>query len=378
MLGRIVPGRIWESGPVRSVRRPLARSIGEAHARSIARRRERAIIEDARSDAERVLAEHADLLAGGLWRLTLGRKVKVGKPLITMQHPVEVFLVNESLDDPEVMSLARAGLGPKFEVWTDSSTMMSPTSGDTTDADFCATMVLPRHSKKTLFFDLRRAKVLRYSEAPFTSEYERLRRVFSHHVPSVPFEVLPGRHRLVESLAPGAPLCDIDAADRLRVVAVLLDHLAELADVAGEGDSSERLTSAVDVLDQGSRVHERHEALTAWLGGSRLVPSHGDLHCVNVLVSQDGPVCIDFGSISLRPAWFDGVQLVNRAAYGWGRHSDVCDPVELDGLLHSFLRRTVPAPPPEDWRRLVDLAAELIAGSEAAPPSGRVEMQGSA
>ena len=368
MLGRISPGRIWESGPVRSVRRPLARSISQARARSTARRRERAIIEDARADAERILADHADRLAGGSWRLMLHRKVKFGKPLVTMQRGVGLILVHESIGDSRALGLGLPGAGrdptvhPYVEAWTDSQEIALPHSGETTGADFVATVVLPRHSEKSLHFDLRRKKVLRYSEAPFTSEYERLRRVFSHHVPSVPFEVLPGRHRLVESLAPGTPLSDIDAAAQLQVVADLLDHLAELAGMAGEGDSIELLTSAVATLDQGSSIDEQHETLVAYLGSSVLVPSHGDLVGGNILVSQGRPVVIDFGALAQRPAWYDGVLLVSTTANEWRRRSGKGDPVELDSLLYDFLRRTVRVPPPEDWRRLVDLGYTLIGG----------------
>lgn len=356
----IVTARACGSGSARSVRHSVARVVGVTRSWSTARRKERAIRQKARAVAAQVLSDHVDVLARGSWRLMLYRKGTRGRPLATMQRPVQPILVHDSIDDSEALSLLkfrRAGTRRYREVWTDDWTPSLPQPLGTVTGELRATVVLPRHSGKVLLFDLDRENVLRVSETASSPEHERLRRVFSRSVPSVPFRSLPGGRRIMEPLVRGDALHDAPSDVRLRSIAELLDHLAEVAQSSEEGEGLETVASAVNSARSDPAVDQHGQDLIEWLGAGKLVPSHGDLCGVNVLVTEAGPVCIDFGEMSVRPAWFDGLTLVFSAMRE--RKEDMA---ALDRMLHGFLLRVVPVPPPDGWRRLASLGSRLLGG----------------
>ena len=365
MLGRFVPAPVWESKPVRSVRRPFALAVGAwriwvgAWRIWSERRGEwRRFILQAREDSERLLREHSGRLAEGEWRLHIVSK-KVPMPYRRLQKPVQAFLVREgSASVPD--ALRACGFGSaKYDVWRGGWSGSVDIAASGPRNGFRPAIVLPRHSGKDLYFDLESRTVLRVSRQGFTEEYELLRRRFSAHVPSVAFEVLPGRDGIVEPFVEGRPLSQVDVDVMVRSVARLLDGLSEVAREFGESDSAEHVTAAIDGSDPTLGARRVRGGVIEWLGAAPKVPAHGDLSAPNVIVTAQGPVCIDFGATSIQPAWFDGLQLAFEAvrrleASGEGRSG------ALDQLLRDFLRRTIPAPLPDDWRRLAALGFQAM------------------
>lgn len=361
MLGRFVPALVWESRPLRSVRRPFALAVGARRIWAEQRGEWRHFVLQAREDSERILREHSGRLAEGEYRLFIGSRVLVPEmPYRRLQQPKQGFLVREgSVSVPD--ALRACGFDPaNHDVWPGGWSGSVDVAASGPRNDFRPAVVLPRHSGKVLCFDLESRTVLRVSRDGFTEEYELMRRRFSAHVQSVAFEVLPGRDGIVEPFVEGRPLRQVEVDVMMRSVARLLDGLSEVAREFGESDSAEHVTAAIDASDPTFGAHRVRRGIVEWLGAAPKVPAHGDLCGNNVFVTAEGPVCIDFGATSIQPAWFDGLRLALEAvrrleASGEGRSG------ALDPLLRDFLHRTIPAPLPDDWRRLAALGFQASA-----------------
>lgn len=340
---------------LRFLYRPVAAAIGLGHA-YLRRRRD---IAQARLDAERLLRDHAQWLAAGEWSLLITRKRYRGLSLDRLRKKVEPMLVLRGA--VEASDALRAfGFDPeRRDIWSGGWSGFVSASTDESRGPFHPTVVLPRRSEKYLLFDFSSRKVLRVSPEGFSPEYERLRRAFSAHVPSVEFEVLPGRDGIVEPFIEGSSLQSVDEDLLLSSVAELLERLPEVSREFGEGDSIERLTTAVDVADSAFASYEVKDEIAAWLGTASEVPAHGDLVGVNVIVTEQGPVCIDFGATKIRPAWFDGLKL---ALHSIRRLEGSKLEGALDPLLYEFLHRTIPLPPPRNWRMLAALGYRRLTG----------------
>lgn len=342
MFGRIVPSAVWDSSPVRSIRRPFAAAMEPANAWLKSRRD----ILRARDLGERLLTEHNGNLAAGGWRLLLIRIRRRGGQVRSM-------LVHESLSLDEALNVW--DLSEEYaEAWFDDWRTSVQPSGVESDLRLEATIVMPRHSETSLLFDFQRRVVLRRTAVTITPEYERLRRSFSRYVPSTPFEVLPDRQSILESLVEGHQLSDVTWEAKVEAVMELLERLPRVLVESGEGDSIECLSTAIDAADPMLGVLERRSEIIGWLGAAPKIPSHGDLVPGNIRLTDSGAVCVDFGACAIQPAWFDGLKLalwVVRDAERTG----VGDPSALESSLHQFLRRVTPGSPPHDWRRLAGL-----------------------
>lgn len=360
MLGRFVPAPVWESKLVRSVRRPFALAVGVWRIWA----KWRGFIPEAREDSERLLREHSRHLVEGEWRLHIARPKAPGRPYRRLQKPIQGFIVREgSVSVPD--ALRACGLDPaKNDVWSGGWSGSVDVAASGRRNGCRPAVVLLRHSGKYLFFDLEGRTVLRVTRDGFTEEYELLRRRFSAHVPSVAFEVLPGRDGIVEPFVEGRLMSQVDVDVMVRSVARLLEGLSEVAFEFGESDSAEHVTAAIDGSAPTLGAHRVRGGIIEWLGAAPKVPAHGDLHVSNVIVTAEGPVCIDFDGTSIQPAWFDGLRLAFEAvrrleASGEGRSG------ALDPLLRDFLHRTIPAPLPDDWRRLAAFMFQAMGGHVA-------------
>ena len=355
MLGRFVPAPVWESKPVRSIRLPLARAVGAW--RIWVKRR--GFVLQAREDSQRLLREHSRHLVEGEWRLYIASKIP-GRPDRRLGKRAHALLVRDgSVSIPD--ALRACGFDPaRHSFWPGGWSGSVDVAASGPGNGFRPAVVLLRHGK-ALYFDLESRTVLRVSRERFSEEYEILRRRFSAHVPSVAFEVLARRDGTVEPFVEGRPLRQVDVDVMVRSVAELLNRLPEVAREFGESDSAEHVAAAIDGSDPAFGAHRVRGAIIEWFGAAPKVPAHGDLHASNVIVTPAGPVCIDFGATSIQPAWFDGLRLAFEAvreleASGEGR-SGVLDP-----LVRDFLNRTIPAPLPDDWRRLAALGFGAIWG----------------
>lgn len=362
-----VSGRRTESELL--LRPSVVRAVSVAKSQLTARWRHRTLVRESRAAAELAFSKYGDLLADGAWRRLSVRRAKPGKPLVTMQRPIQALLIHESVDDAEALAACgfseSTGLRAR-ETWTDDVIALMPTSVER-QTGFRATVVLPRHSKKEVLFDLDGERVLRISETLFTPEYEALRTAFAKHVPSVPFEVLPGRHRILESFVQGDLFRYASGEAKQHHLAQLLECLPEVARESGVGDSVEWLSSAIDASGERLRAAEHRDDLLAWLGSSRLSPSHGDLTGANVILTGQGPVCVDFGAVGWRPAWYDGLKFgldTMRAVETSGER----DVIAIDELLNAFLRQAIPRPLPDGWRRLASLALQVLGGGVPPKP----------
>ena len=240
----------------------------------------------------RVLAEIEPLLRPGDWSLVYpGAEVRI--------RSIPVAMVRSGAAIPVHID------GPAFTAkgsTTERAQVHRPaTIGRTVhDSDFQADVVLFRHSGKRLFFDLERSEVLRCVKEPITSEYETLRRAFSRHVPSVPFEVSPSRRSLTEPLIVGEELGDLPADRKEYFTRALLRGLAELIDREARRDSDAEAVPLHQMAERSpiGEGRQRSKDLVGMFGGSPVtVPVHGELSGSNVLIVDDAPVAIDFGPL---------------------------------------------------------------------------------
>lgn len=192
------------------------------------------------------------------------------------------------------------------------------------DSDFQADVVLFRHSGKRLFFDLERSEVLRCVKEPITSEYETLRRAFSRHVPSVPFEVSPSRRSLTEPLIVGEELGDLPADRKEYFTRALLRGLAELIDREARRDSDAEAVPLHQMAERSPIGEGRQRSkdlvgmFEGMFGGSPVtVPVHGELSGSNVLIVDDAPVAIDFGPLHRGVFFHDALSLATTLPQLW-------------------------------------------------------------
>jgi len=184
-----------------------------------------------------------------------------------------------------------------------------------TPGQFQADAWLIRHSNKWLFIDVERSEVLRWASKPYTEEYFELRRVFERHVPSVAFRRGPSEDQIIEPLAVGTLLLNLELQEQRTVRRHFLQRLAALVRAAGPSAPSE-VDEPLEALLRRSPILEarrRMPEICAALGGGDMphVPVHGDLHASNVIVDAtgDGRV-IDFDSLGLGPFYVDPLRLV--------------------------------------------------------------------
>jgi hypothetical protein len=218
------------------------------------------------------------------------------------------------------------------------------------------TIVMLR-GKSRLVFRPQTSEILRFESRGYSGTYERLRREFAAAVPSAGFRIVHDGTAIEEELVDGVPLRNLEPRRAEEIIVRLLAQLGAAVEqwgAIGHGPSDAWLRSAASSAPSPTAGGDLDRGLIAWLGASPLVPSHGDLHGPNVIARPE-PVCIDFDTIDLRPAWFDGMTLVLRSV-SWGlvpRHAVI-------GPFEEYLRRVVPGGPPDGWWPRVVEAAESI------------------
>ena len=215
-----------------------------------------------------------------------------------------------------------------------------------------------RKGVELAFFSVRGFVVRVSKDGDFTTEYMRLRQSFSEFVPSAEILALSDdRNAILEEFIIGDTLAAFDrdsSAYREALTAVTSGHLLLVQALSVEADSYS--LASIPSVDSTIAPFREHQArVLAYLGEGPLVPSHGDLHSGNLLVRAGGVKTIDFGSLAMRPAWFDAVRLVQFELCRVEASPTVTSLVEqycLDVLSVSVGWNE----PPADWRRLVSLA----------------------
>ena len=216
-----------------------------------------------------------------------------------------------------------------------------------------------RKGVELAFFSGRGFVVRVSKDGDFTTEYMRLRQSFSEFVPSAEILALSDdRNAILEEFIIGDTLAAFDrdsSAYREALTAVTSGHLLLVQALSVEAGSYS--LASIPSVDSTIAPFREHQArVLAYLGEGPLVPSHGDLHSGNLLVHAGGGIkSIDFGSLAMRPAWFDAVRLVQFELCRVEASPTVTSLVEqycLDVLSVSVGWKE----PPADWRRLVSLA----------------------
>jgi hypothetical protein len=217
-----------------------------------------------------------------------------------------------------------------------------------------STVVTQRHSGKTLLFDMNSKVVLRVVDSYFSDNYVNLRDRFSAYVSSARYRVVPERTAIVEELVEGSIFDRASTGEKVEAAKKLFVSLSELAIHDRESTSRDSLAAAIGHKKGLTEAQRRKEEILAWLGPVPMVPAHGDLRADNVVLRDGRPTCIDFGSIGLRPSWYDGVSIAFVTWRADRQSRMVHDMLEVD--LLRFLRRVTGGEPPEAWRRLIFLA----------------------
>ncbi len=330
------PAWVWDSRIITGVRGAAAELLTRRRTRN-ERRRLHAEAVTQGEDLLRRAAVH--LRAEGGWRPLLVRKRKPGAPL--RFHSI----IHERLD-LDVLTSALGIEADRFEVVPGG---LLEEHRDIR-GDSAASLVMPRPGDMMLLFDFEGSKVLRVHEQGFSHEYERVRRAFSAYVPSAGFEVLPGRQALRERLVAGPLLSDVAPEVRTQAAIEILARLPALSENHSLGACRGELDAVLERAEPMSDKGVTYGRISQWLGRAELVPTHSDLKPDNIILSEDGPVCIDFGGVCIRSAWYDGVKLAFRVGRLEGGQAALGGP--LGTALEGFLRAVVPGEMPEDWRRL--------------------------
>jgi hypothetical protein len=183
------------------------------------------------------------------------------------------------------------------------------------------------YSPEAVLFDPARGKVLRLRHDTSSQLRIEVPRRFSGHLRVAPFEVIGDGRYLLAELVPGVAMRDVtDETRRAAAVVALLEGYTSLAEVEREGSSRDLVAAAVEATETADIPAE----LRTWLRSNGtsvveraacwpLVPSHADLITSNVVLSEDGPVLVDFEWAAYRPFFFDPLSLILREASEHGR-----------------------------------------------------------
>jgi hypothetical protein len=342
VLGAHLPAWLWESCLVRRLRRPAALLVSKAQVR----RSKKSLLAESKRTYRQLLRQHAEHMAPGEWYLASARERSFGAST-SVRGLVHEDWVARGLPSLLQASSDSSRVLVRFEPlgrWGEAAAGNSMAS----------TIVTQRNSGKVLLFDVNSKVVLRVVDDKFSDCYVNLRDRFSAHVPSVPYRVVPERTAIVEELIEGSVFGSASTGEKVAAAKKILISLSELAVHEPEGTSRDSLAATIDRTKGLAEAKRRKEEILAWLGPAPMVPSHGDLCEGNVVLRADGPTCIDFGMIGLRPSWYDGVEIALATWQADRQSRMVHDMLEVD--LLRFLQLVTGGDQPEAWRRLIFLA----------------------
>lgn len=372
----LAPMRILRTFPVQILRR-----LGNRRRKLRRRRQER---KAAWLEAEATLSAVEQYLAAGAWRLLtlfdrnaatsrltrlkvklyfacgLWRQLIVRELAAYEANGIDFMLVHESLDPVAFLHGVMRVEVDRYWIWLRPLRSLRPMSFLALGLDrIVATAIVPRHSGKVLCFDVEGQLAARIEPSELTAEYEFVRNTFSAKIPSVSYEVLPGRRAILESVAEGPNLYAVDVWTQVETVLRLLNVLPELTAVARRGDNGAELTRCIERTKPASLVRAHAIDIVGWLGSASFVPCHGDLLLTHVVMAAQGPLCIDFGGARWASAWYDGTTLTFSSIQWLSIHGSTEQIEMLTAGFKRFLLRTTALGStklPEDWRKLIALA----------------------
>lgn len=215
--------------------------------------------------------------------------------------------LDESLRFPVTSFVGTSPSNAEVKSWQQWSldSHKSRKGSDEIDLAFSADIVFRRHKHHWLLVDLFRRQVLRLSVlAPFSVEWEALRKEYQKFVPGPEFEVLPGRYAVLETYLSGEPLSEtLGPAERLllQVLTSRVQTVAESLQICPADVSLEDALSSSPFAE----ARERRLEIMGLLDGWPLVPSHGDIKPSHVRIRSGLATLLDFGNFGLRLPSYD-------------------------------------------------------------------------
>lgn len=155
-----------------------------------------------------------------------------------------------------------------------------------------------------------------YGSGQGDGAYIDLRRRYEKYVATPRFEVTAGSRLIIEEFVHGQHFLELGPDARLSVVRHLFRRYALLSKHEGEGDSANRVRTALAAVSQGHPPAEIAACLATpllevWSRAWPLVPSATDANVKNLIVRPDQtPVIIDLGNLRLDPVFYYPVGVV--------------------------------------------------------------------
>lgn len=168
-----------------------------------------------------------------------------------------------------------------------------------------------------LLFDVSGSKCSRILRLPrYCAAYQGMRAELSKYVCAPWFYVTDGGRELVEGFVVGEALKNLRESEQARIARDLIRSYEAAASGAEAGSAAGLLGSAIARIRLDRLPPDLRSFLDSGEVLSRachwpLIPSHGDLHSLNVIVSGSKPFVIDWESRRLRrlPFWYDPLSL---------------------------------------------------------------------
>ena len=254
------------------------------------------------------------LLREGAWRVAWVVREKDGRQAPLFAHHESALLPSERVLDVLLNGMHRTGDAGGIEWrWVDVSGS-AETSGTTAPirADLWA-----RRDNQFLFFDVPAGYLYRWFYKPLRPDYAQLRNDYAAYVSSPGFVVI-GASQVVEALATGVHVDELEESERVPAVRGLLRSMAELVEAKAFINATRDLSRLERALRSSplAEARERREEILDVFGREGRVPlvvSIGDMKPRNVVIDGSSGSVIDFEWLDLRPFWHDAFDLARRS-----------------------------------------------------------------
>lgn len=172
-----------------------------------------------------------------------------------------------------------------------------------------------RKGASLAFFSDSREVVRLSRSRSFNEDYLAWRTEFSRYVPSADvLEISDDQAAIREEYVPGELLASTYGHDDILLNSShkIFSGLKDLTRYYEGPECTEQFAQFAASVSQFQGFGCTLDDVFKFLSPIRCVPSHGDLHALNIIVRVGTmePTAIDFDSVHLRPSWFDAVRFV--------------------------------------------------------------------
>ena len=252
------------------------------------------------ADSRRFVKAHADDLRPGLW-VTTNRKVhrhwRCGPPPPHLRSVIAMKRGSAASLAARSVALGRAVASAVWVRGGGAYPLLLPASGD------------------ALLIDPDGKQCLRLLQSPLPDVVLQARVALGRHLRTPPFELSRDKMELTEAFIVGAPLMDASVEVRASAASALLRGYAAHTSATRVRTAGPLIRRAMELLDvdgvpgglrEAVEEHNVARIAEAW----PLVPSHGNLHPGNIIITHGGPTLIDFQSARPQPFFFDPLYLM--------------------------------------------------------------------